>query len=275
MNQKKTVGRYRLVLSKEQTTLPISCNSTTGEILPPTFTNKGMELTILDQHILQKFENEQQLCLHLQSLGYIIPQGYRPKIAYQSEGQTKLLEIVYQNPMLAQMANICQKQKEKYQNLSGKEFRQSISKGIKEEPTWIQFYRKLKADIKSRDFCDYIINSPLLGKRILQQIRNYLDELPSSEYYLGETFTSYKPIRGMILMRQQYQETLGIPIDYDTPENELQQLSSYFSEPEMMYIEKHDAYERMTTPEKLKLLKSFLERTARPKTYQKQKEHWA
>lgn len=278
IKMKKTNGRYKLVFCDDQTKLFISCNINTGEILPPTFSNKGMDLPILDQYLAQTFENEQQLRCHLKSLGYIIPEYYKPKIAYQSQGHTRLLEIIYQESTLIQMAIICQKYKERYKNRleekkSNQELRRIISKGISEEPAWIQFYKKMKSNIQSEEFHHYIMKYPLLGNRVLWQIQNYLDQTERSEYYLRDTFTSYKPIRGMIVMMKKYQETFG----EFAPKSELQSLCNCFSESELLYIEKHPNYERMTDEEKIQLLSSFLSRKSNqsqtPISYQKIKEN--
>ena len=92
-------GRYSLVFtdSMQKHFISIACDINTGEIKEPQKKIKKLDLPIIDEYILTHFKDEKELKSYLNSLGYKIPEGYKPRIAYQSNHQLKFLEVIYQN----------------------------------------------------------------------------------------------------------------------------------------------------------------------------------
>lgn len=222
---KRTSGRYRLVFIHPRTSqmIPIFCDQGTGKIEPfsPCKKPRGTDLTVLEQYILENITDESFLRQHVQSLGYPISNNFVPRISYQHDQTTRYLELVYQNKRLFIMAGLCRQYKAKYTTyiarkaLSSGEIRQLISSEISKETEWKECYESFIKCIHMSDFYSYIFNHPLVNKRTLKYIFDYLknenaisreqqEAFQSAKHHLINTFTSYKPIRGMIICQAQY-----------------------------------------------------------------------
>lgn len=281
--KRKTSGRYRLVFLDSNNTCQISinCELLTGKFLPnqSMAVRSGLDLPILDQYILQHFKDEQQLRMALSYLGYCIPKNYEPKIAYKSEGTEKYLELVYQNQELYQLAVLCSQYKEKYgayaeaHNMSSRDLRKLISGKICEEPLWKNFYKRLINSLGIPDFYLFMQQDGVLKDRELGYMKDYLDNqdcatqeqrkaFDSACYYLRDTFTAYKPIRGMIVCQDNYQSYLEENY-YSvhqlerskeiSTQGDFLQLDpfSLLTEAQQMYLESHESYAKMPESKKV------------------------
>lgn len=225
---RKTSGRYRLVFLNEKWKKEtiIDCDTLTGKILPAKKQKiTGADLPILDMYILNHFKNEESLRRFVQKLGYPITEDDTPRFSYQHNGMTNYLELVYQNEELYELAILCSQYKKRFteyayeHKLSSKELRKLISKEISHETLWKNFYDRIISALHKPDFFKYIIEEPLLGDRIINFIVDYLNNeacinedqreaFYSARYYLIDTFTAYKPIRGMIVSEINYVKTI-------------------------------------------------------------------
>lgn len=228
-NNKRTSGRYKLLFLNLENNrrIQIQCNFMTGEIIPCSLAgnDSGLDLPVLDHYILEHFTDEEQLRSKLRKLGYYIPANFEPRIVYRSNGEEKFLRLVYQNSELCELAVLCKNYKEKYNDyaarkgLSSRELRKLISHEIGKEHIWKDFYWQLLRDIHVPDFFDFLQEGTILDDRVCGYMKDYLDNedqssqerrraFASAQYYLKDTFTAYKPIRGMIVCQLEYQQLL-------------------------------------------------------------------
>ncbi|MCI9233568.1 MAG: hypothetical protein HFH08_03090 [Bacilli bacterium] len=287
--QRKTSGRYRFLFvnptTKEE--IVIACSTLDGTIYPAgTEKVAGADLTVLDMYVLENFEDQESLRLFVNSLGYAITCDYVPKFAYQHNGATNYLDLVYKNSQLYDLAILFHQYKQRFSNhvfqkgLSRKEFRKIISKEISQESLWKQFYVDLISKIHEASFCSYIMQDMMLGERAVGFIIDYLDNeqrvtlqqkeaFASAKYYLMDTFTAYKPVRGMIVSINNYLALCQARTVTGCSWNR----ANYFgyvnpfqliSEEQLGYLESHSSFERMSVKEKEDMILSFLHLTEVP-----------
>lgn len=289
---KRTSGRYRLVFIHPRTSqiVHIFCDQSTGKIEPffPARKPSGTDLTVLDQYILENITNESSLRQLVLSLGYQISKDFVPRISYQHDQTTRYLELVYQSKQLSTMAELCRQYKSKYatyiarKTLSSGEIRQLISNEISKETVWKEFYKNVIAQIHIPEFYFYLFSHPLVNKRTLKYIFDYLknekaisreqqEAFQSAKYQLINMFTSYKPIRGMIICQSEYfsanelnNHELSIRTEDDKLEilKKCEQWSDIFSlltNEQMEYLESHPQFDCMTQEEQEEIVFSALE----------------
>lgn len=270
---KKTSGRYRLVLwnPENKSIVPILCNPLTGEILPASEKKVvGADLAVLDSYILEHFKNELELRILLQSFGYSLTDTTMLQFAYQHNRNTKLLELVFQSWQLHDLALLCQMYKQRYNEyithnrFSPKELRKLIAKDMSKEKLWKQFYESIIQQIHEKDFYIYLKQSLLISDRIFSLIQDYLtyeDKLSIEEQvafsmakrHLIDTFTSYKPIRGMIVARNNYiKSTQSNTISWN--EDSIVPISNAA----LFYLESHPYFESLSDTEKQALIFELL-----------------
>lgn len=290
---RKTSGRYKLVcLSNNKSVITIACDSGTGKILAPSNRKvTGADLETLDIYILEHFKNKEALCTYLKNLGYPVSIADACYFSYQHDKTTKYLELVYQNEELHDLAVLCKQYKKQFSNyavrnrVSSKKIRRLISEQISHEELWKNFYSSLLSYIHEPDFYSYLIEKNLLGERALGFIYDYLNNescsdkeqqeaFRSAKYYLIDTFTAYKPIRGMIVSRKNYFSfVLG---SRSTTSHRLKnpgRKASYFgnvnpfdliSETQLWYLEDHPYFCNLSKAEKEDFILSTLGLTKIP-----------
>ena len=282
-------GRYSLVFtdSMQKHFISIDCDINTGEIKEPQKKIKKLDLPIIDEYILTHFKDEKELKSYLNSLGYKIPEGYKPRIAYQSNHQLKFLEVIYQNHELYELALLCSRYKTKFSDVASRrdlpniELRKLVSKAIQSEELWKIFYAELINCLRNPNFYHYLTQNSILGDRALGYIHDYLDSEDETEaffsarYYLIDTFTAYKPIRGIIVCMQQYYQISGIDVRCESDictltenlENEEKEpvkhhknnnFLSLLSESQLLYLEKHEYFCQLSQREKENIIVSLL-----------------
>lgn len=270
---KKTSGRYRLVLwnPENKSIVPILCNPLTGEILPVSEKKGvGADLAVLDSYLLEHFKNELELRTLLQSFGYSLTDATMLQFAYQHNGNTKLLELVFQSQQLHDLALLCQSYKQRYNEyithnyLSPKELRKLIVKDMSQEKLWKQFYESIIQQIHEKDFYIYLKQSLLIGDRIFSFIQDYLiyegksrieeqEAFSVAKHHLIDTFTSYKPIRGMIVARKNYMKPSQSDI-ISWNEDSIIPISNAA----LFYLESHPYFESLSDTEKQALIFELL-----------------
>ncbi len=290
---KKTSGRYRLVcLNGNRKVATIICDPITGRILAPTGKKiVGADLETLDIYILKNFKNEKELLLYLRKIGYPVTETDTCYFAYQHDGTTKHLDLVYQNMELYDLAVLCKQYKKQFSGyaarnkVSSKELRKLISKEISYEELWKDFYDHLLSDIHNPYFYDYIVREPLLGDRAIGFITDYLnnegcvnreqqDAFNSAKYYLIDTFTAYKPIRGMIVSRINYFKSILKPgaitsFGSKRPGRKVSYFGSVnpcdlISETQLWYLEDHSYFNNLSKVEQDDFILSSLGLTRIP-----------
>lgn len=288
---KKTSGRYRLVcLNGNRKVATINCDSVTGRILPPSSKKTtGTDLEVLDIYIIESFKSKEELYAYLKVLGYPVSSTNTICVAYQHNKATKYLELVYQNEELHDLAILCRQYKKRFSSygvqnrISSKELRKLVSSHISHEELWKDFYHNLISCIHEPDFYSYLVETSLLGERALGFIYDYLNNesgsnheqheaFRSAEYYMVDTFTAYKPIRGMIVARTNYFASI-LKGNRNSNINGNRQKANYFgytnpfdliSEIQLGYLEDHPSFDTLSDVEKDDFILSILGLTTVP-----------
>lgn len=279
---KKTSGRYRMVcLNGSRKVATIVCDPGTGKILAPTGKKiVGADLETLDIYILEKFKNKEELFSYLKALGYPVSMSDTCCFSYQHNKATRYLELVYGNQELHDLAILCKQYKKRFSeylvrnNISSKELRKLVSSQISREKIWKDFYNSLLSYIHDPDFYAYLAENNLLGERAFGFIYDYLrnescldreqqDAFRSAEYYLIDTFTAYKPIRGMIVSKNSYNCMLRSVIASVCPERKINYFASInpfdlISEVQLCYLEDHSYFSSLSKIEKEDFILSIL-----------------
>ncbi len=296
---KKTSGRYRLVcLNGSRKVATIVCDPGTGKILAPTGKKiVGADLETLDIYILEKFKNKEELFSYLKALGYPVSMSDTCCFSYQHNKATRYLELVYGNQELHDLAILCKQYKKRFSeylvrnNISSKELRKLVSSQISREKIWKDFYNSLLSYIHDPDFYAYLAENNLLGERAFGFIYDYLrnescldreqqDAFRSAEYYLIDTFTAYKPIRGIVVARSNYFSSIfkgnknRNMSSREVRENRFGYINPFhlISQIQLEYLEDHPYFDNLSDAEKEDFILSILgwttvpwyERTIRP-----------
>lgn len=296
---KKTSGRYRLVcLSGNKKIATINYDSLTGKILPPSSKKViGTDLELLDIYIFENFRSKEELYAYLKALGYPVSLTDTVCITYQHNKTTKYLELVYQNEELHDLAILCRQYKKKFSNygvqnsISSKKLRKLVSSQISSEDLWKGFYHSLISYIHDPDFYYYLAETNLLGERAMGFIDDYLNNescidykqeeaFRSAQYYIVDTFTAYKPIRGIIVARSNYFSSIfkgnknRNMSSREVRENRFGYINPFhlISQIQLEYLEDHPYFDNLSDAEKEDFILSILgwttvpwyERTIRP-----------
>lgn len=286
---RKNSGRYRLMFINEKwkKEIVIGCDTLTGKILPVKEQKVlGTDLPILDRYILENFKDEESLRLFVRNLGYSVTEDDIPKFAYQHNGMTNYLDLMYQNSKLYDFSvlfAICKQKNIRANNFMSntarRSLRQIISDEIVKEPLWQKFYTDFIDQIHEPNFYTYLTEKMILGDRATGFITDYLNNehcitntqneaFSSAKYYLADTFTAYKPIRGAIIARINYLSKLTQPpLQVCTIISPKSKLKNSFvkinpwellTEEQLLYLESHKSFFSMSTSEQENMLVSLL-----------------